>query len=96
MKPGKRKVKDGKEEFFLVLKSSGRYDDSKDEQNVDNYRTIMDRLSELVNENDMQILADIVYNDVNIQVLFSGSGLFLALVNVFGFYLIMVSQDRSA
>ena len=53
MKPGKRKVKDGKEEFFLALKSSGRYDDSKDEQNVDNYRTIMDRLSELVNENDM-------------------------------------------
>jgi hypothetical protein len=32
---------------------------------------------------------------VNIQLLFSGYGLFLALVNVFGFYLIMVSQDRS-
>ena len=50
----------------------------------------------VVNENDMQIIADIVYNDVNIQLLFSGYGLFLALVNVFGFYLIMVSQDRSA
>ena len=49
----------------------------------------------VVNENDMQIIADIVYNDVNIQLLFSGYGLFLALVNVFG-YLIMVSQDRSA
>ena len=49
----------------------------------------------VVNENDMQIIADIVYNDVNIQLLFSGYGLFLALVNVFGFYLIMVSQDRS-
>ena len=50
----------------------------------------------VVHENDMQIIADIVYNDVNIQLLFSGYGLFLALVNVFGFYLIMVSQDRSA
>ena len=50
----------------------------------------------VVNENDMQIIADIFYNDVNIQLLFSGYGLFLALVNVFGFYLTMVSQDRSA
>ena len=39
----------------------------------------------VVNENDMQIIADIVYNDVNSQLLFSGYGLFLALVNVFGF-----------
>ena len=58
-----------------------------------------DRIGVNVVVNEMvcrQIIADIVYNDVNIQLLFSSYGLFIALVNVFGFYLIMVSQDRSA
>ena len=56
MRPGRQEIQDGKDDLLLVLKNSGRYDMMKKVQGLADFNTIMARLKELVDENDMEYL----------------------------------------
>ena len=55
-RPGKKEVQDGKTDFLLVLKNAGRYNSNLAVQGLADFGNIMDRLKELVDENDMEDL----------------------------------------
>ena len=55
-RPGRKEVQDGKEDLLLVLKNSGRYNPNAQVQGLEDFSSIMDRLKELVDENDMEDL----------------------------------------